>query len=82
MCQPRPPSKRYVAIFVLVVIHGHSHADVARQLGIKAKSVADICSRVRTWLRRIQEIQERMELADELYAEFLAAPWPPRINWN
>jgi vacuolar-type H+-ATPase catalytic subunit A/Vma1 len=86
---PRPPCKRYLAIFTLVVIHGRTYAEVARQLGIKPKSVADICSRVRTWLRRnrarlerMAEIQERIEMVHEAYAAVLAAPWPPQINWN
>ena len=78
----RPPCKRYLAIFTLVVIHGRTYAEVAKKLGIKPKSVADICSRVRTWLRRMQEMQERIEFVREVYARRLAAPWPPRPNWN
>lgn len=85
----RPPCKRHLAIFKFVVIDGHSYADVAQHIGLKPKSVAAICSRVRTWLRRnrarlerMAEIQERIEMVHEAYAAILAAPWPPKINWN
>ena len=33
-------------------------------------------------LRRMQEMQERIEFVREVYARRLAAPWPPRPNWN
>lgn len=69
MSKQRPPCKRYREVFVLVEVNGLSAEEAARKLGIKPKSVVDICSRVRTWLRRsphfdshVMALRQRREL--------------------
>lgn len=80
--QPRPPSKRYREIFTLVEVHGRTYADVAKELGLQQKSVTDICSKVRTWMRRygarwdrISESRKRAAIACELYVARLEHQW-------
>lgn len=78
----RVPCKRYREIFTLVEVNGLSAEDAAKQLGIKPKSVTDICSRVRTWMQRngghwtrFKENERRIEIVRELYAARLEHQW-------
>ena len=82
MSQPRPPCKRYREIFTLIEVHGRTYADVAKELGMKQKSITDICSKVRTWMRRygarwdrISENKKRAAIACELYVARLEHQW-------
>lgn len=82
MSHPRPPCKRYREIFTLVEVHGRTYADVAKQLGLQPKSVTDVCSKVRTWMRRygarwdrISENKKRAAIACELYVARLEHQW-------
>jgi hypothetical protein len=82
MSEPRPPCKRYREIFTLIEVHGRTYGDVATELGMKQKSIVDICSKVRTWMRRygarwdrIVENKKRAAIACELYVARLEHQW-------
>jgi DNA-directed RNA polymerase specialized sigma24 family protein len=52
MSKSRPPCQRYLQIYGLVRIEGRTPEDVAAELGLKPSTVANVCSRVRCWMRR------------------------------
>src|SRR6187551_104204 len=54
MSQPkrRAPCKRYMQVFTQVMVEGRKPKNVAKSLRMKYKSVIDIVSRVRVYLRQ------------------------------
>jgi hypothetical protein len=48
----RAPCKRYMQVFTQVIIEGRKLRDVAKSLRLKQKSILDIVSRVRVYLRK------------------------------
>jgi hypothetical protein len=89
MSKPKdpPPCKRYREAFMLVEVNGLTTEEAGAQLGIKPKSVVDMCSKVRTWMQRhgghwsrIKENARRIEIVRELYAARLEHQWKLVMN--
>jgi hypothetical protein len=78
----RPPCKRYLEVFTKVEVEGQEHAAVAAEMGLKLRSVVDICSKVRTWMQRhggrwerITANERRIEIVREILAARLEHQW-------
>ena len=88
--QVKLPSLRNIDAFIHVAIEGRTSADVAREMGLRQRSVETMVASVRTWMRKHgavwQEIDERIRRSTatcELYLARLEHQWEEVMNaWH